>query len=126
MTLDLFVKLDPQKVSGAVDLALREAIAKELGRDPDALVKAVVEAALKEGGTGSYNSRGSLFKLALDKIITEEATARVGQILEEERPRIVEALRNKIDAGALIDSFLERTSSLWIAVGGKPDEGGEA
>lgn len=119
----LFVQLNPRQVTEAVDLALREAIAKELSRDPDALVKAVIEAALSSRGTG-YGSTHSMFKTELDKVIREEALKALTATFEEERPRINAELRRRITAELLTDAVLAQTidklQGIYVTVGAVP------
>ena len=121
----LFVKLEPKQVEGAVDIAVRSALAEVLGRDPDALVKAVVNGALSEAGPNGYGRRGTLFAQAIDRLVQSEATAAVADILEAQRPRVrailVERLTRELDpqklAGNYADALIAAMSgSLYVSV----------
>lgn len=121
----LFVKLEPKQVEGAVDIAVRSALAEVLGRDPDALVKAVVNGALSEPSTNGYGRRGTLFAQAIDRLVQEEATSAVKDILETQRPRVrailVERLTRELDpqklAGSYADALIAAmSSSLYVSV----------
>jgi hypothetical protein len=121
----LFVKLEPKQVEGAVDIAIRAALAEVMGRDPDALVKAVVNAALSEKRDGGYGPKGTLFAKAIDKLVQDEATAAVGEIIEGQRERIrgllVDRLTRELDpaklAGTYADALIAAIdASMYVSV----------
>jgi hypothetical protein len=116
---EVFVKLDQAQVKEAVDASVRMAVTEALGRNSDALVKAVVDAALNEQTSNGYN-RTTAFRAALDRTIRDEAQRAVDALLEAERPRIHAVLRERITAERLverfIDTILETQGGLFVNV----------
>jgi len=121
----LFVKLEAKQVEGAVDIAIRSALAEVLGRDPDALVKAVVNAALTERARDGYGSKGTLFAKAIDSLVQDEAKAAVSDIIESQRDRIravlVDRLTRELDPGKLAGTYADAliaaiSASMYVSV----------
>jgi len=128
MTSELSIRLAPDQLKSIVEQSVREHLVATLSKDPDAIVKAIVNAALKPE-PGSYRSR-SLFAGELDDQIRELAKQIVTEILASERPRIEAELRRRITADLLTEAALKQTidqmGSLYISIGLPPDQRDEA
>jgi hypothetical protein len=92
-----YVKLEPKQIQNAVDLSIREAVAEVLGKDPDALVKAVVDAALKPRDSYGRPATGKTpFETAVDRMIHDEATEAVKELVDANRLRIRETIKARV------------------------------
>lgn len=105
---DILVRLDPGQLKEIVENSVREHLIQTLSKDPDAVVKAVVDAALK-APSNSYDRNKTLFKDELERQIRELAKDIVTGILTEERPRIEAELRRRITAESLTEAALSQT-----------------
>lgn len=118
MTADLMVRIDPAQLKTLVEDSVRQQLVQALSKDPDAIVRAVVDAALKSGGTGYGRTP---FSTELDKQIREIALEITREILAAERPKIEAELRRRITAELLTEAALKQTidqmGSLYITVG---------
>jgi hypothetical protein len=102
---------DPRAIKEGVDYAIREAIARELGKDPGALARAVADAALARNSYGK-----SPFGQALDGMIQAEAKAAVNDLIASQAAEIRAAVTERIRAlfrpetlaDAIVRSFGER------------------
>ncbi|MBX3031445.1 MAG: hypothetical protein KF809_14965 [Chloroflexi bacterium] len=105
MRSQVTVSVDPAAVKEAIDESVRLAVAQALGPHKDALVKAIVDAALAKprGGYGQ-----SPFAQSLDAQIREEAKAAVHELIVEEGPRIRAALKARLTADGMVDAILRQ------------------
>lgn len=78
-----------------IDAHVRAAVAQVLAKDPTQLVRAVIDAALTEKDRNSYSGR-TIWEDSVSKMIREVATATCREWLEEQRPVIAKAVRDRL------------------------------
>lgn len=93
-----------------VGVKVREAITKSLGKDPAALVQAVVTVALEEQSHGY--PRQTMFMGAVNGMIREVAQEEVKAFLEEVRPRVRAAIVAKLRHSP--EEFAERVAEQMV------------
>lgn len=100
---------------------IRTAIAEKLGKNPEVLIKAVVDAALCQK-KDSY-SRETLFQVMVNSMIREEATTVFKEWLAEQRPLIREAVLARLrgEKGKFIETVADKlvegmASSFYVSV----------
>lgn len=78
-----------------IDAQVRSAVAQALAKDPAALVRTIVEAALNEKDPRSYSNK-PIWIDALNKMIRDEAQACIAEWIETQRPAIRKACHEKL------------------------------
>ena len=103
------VSISSDLVKDIIDVKMREAMVEALGKDPEALVTAVVKSAL-EKKESSYGRGKTVFQEAIDKMIQEEARAVFQKWLSAKKPLIKKAIlkRLKDTEAGFVDTVAEK------------------
>ena len=78
-----------------IDAQVRSAVAQALGKNPDVLVRAIVDRAIEKKQDGY--SRTTIFQDELDEMIRAVAKESLAEWLEELRPEIRKQVRATLD-----------------------------
>lgn len=103
-----------------IDAQVKAAVAIALGKDPEALVRAVVESAMS-AKKNSYD-RETVWQDEVNKMIREVATEQFRAWLVEQKPAIAKLIRTKLakDTKDLLDKvttkMAEGFSNLYLSV----------
>jgi hypothetical protein len=81
-----------------IDAHVRAAVAQVLNRDPEGLVRAVVDAALAQKRPGAYSSEPPIWQEQVNAMIREVAEATWKEWIDEQRPKIQAAIRARLDS----------------------------
>ena len=104
---ELTVKLDPSMVTAYIQTAMVTA----LGKDPEALVRAVVDAAMTV--KRNYGEHKTVFQEAMDMMIREVARDAFKEWLEGKKTIIRQAIENRLKEGG--DKFVADVSEKLVA-----------
>jgi predicted component of type VI protein secretion system len=101
-----------------IDAHVKAAVVAALNKDPEALVKAVVNAAMNQKDRNSYSSDGSIWDQQVNAMIREVAKATFDEWLAEMKPMIAREVRQRLagkNGKKTIDDIVEKLST---ALGG--------
>jgi len=104
---EMTVKIDPDVVAAHI----RAAVAKALGENPDALVKAVVDEAMKVK-QNSYDKK-TVFQTGVENMIREVASKVFREWLDTKRGDIRKAIAARLKAGG--DAFVTQAADKLVA-----------
>jgi predicted RNA-binding protein with PIN domain len=80
-----------------IDSHVKAAVAQVLSRDPEALIKAVVDTAMQQKDPGSFG-RETIWEKTFNNMVREVAQATFAKWIEEQRPAIERAVRARLDS----------------------------
>jgi hypothetical protein len=93
-----------------IDAHVKAAVASALGRDPSALIKAVVDAAMRQPDSNSYG-RQTVWESEVNKMILAVAQQTFNEWLEEMKPTIAKEVRSRLagkNGTATINDIVEK------------------
>lgn len=100
-----------------IDAHVRAAVANVLNRDPEALVRAVVDAALSQKRPGAYSNDPPIWQEKVNEMIREVASATWTAWIDEQRPKIEAAVRARLDSKQKKDLISKVCDRLEAAIG---------
>jgi hypothetical protein len=93
-----------------IDAHVKAAVVSALGRDPSTLIKAVVDAAMREPDRNGYG-RGTIWDTEVNKMIREVALQTFNEWLNEMKPTIAKEVRARLagkNGTATINDIVEK------------------
>lgn len=97
-----------------IDAHVKAAVASVLNKDPEALVRAVVDAAMNERDRNSYSSDPTIWGKQVNQMIREVAKATFNEWLDEQKPVIAKMVRAKLterNGKKTIDDIVEKLTA---------------
>lgn len=98
-----------------IDAHVRSAVAAVLNRDPEGLIRAVVDVAMRQPA-GGY-SRTTVWEEAVNKMIQDVARATFEKWVEEQKPAIEAAVRARLNGKDRKDMIAKVCERLVGALG---------
>lgn len=96
-----------------IDAHVKAAVASVLNKDPEALIRAVVQAAMAEKDRNNYSST-SIWDQQVNAMIRETAKATFNEWLDEQKPVIAKLVRAKLtekNGKKTVDDIVEKLTA---------------
>ena len=102
------MKIDSKDIQDIINTQIQLAIAKELGRDPEAVMINIVSRAMSEKKS-SYDKE-TIFGTQVNKMIREAAQSAMSEWIEGKRPEIEKAVVAQMNKGGgkMVKNFATR------------------
>ena len=117
------IELPKGMMEGIVSAHIQSAVAAAIGKDPNALVRAVVHEAMREQPKGSYGRDKSIFQEKVSELIREVAAAEFRSWLEDQRELIRSEIRAQLDKAhgpdgkeSIADQIVRNLSKVDVSV----------